>query len=229
MIYGDSCWVYNTCVKHKNGECPHAPSQYCPRLFRLNELYSQSLLTEKQYRPVTLYPDNTESEKLAFEKLNQIKTNIESFVSNGGSLYIYSPYAGNGKTSWAIKLMQAYFSAIWHKTIECSALFINVPRFLMELKASMNAPNSYIDFIKEHIYDANLIVWDDIGTKIGSEYDVETLLSYINARIDSGKANVYTSNLAPDALFDALGGRLCSRIISTGKVVRLLGQDKRGL
>lgn len=229
MIYSNECWIYNTCKKHKEGTCPHAPSDYCPRLFRLTELYSQSLLTKKQYQPVTLYPDHIASDEAAFEQLNQIRNNIEQFVKDGGSLYIFSPYAGNGKTSWAIKLMQAYFGAIWHKTIECSAIFINVPRFLMELKASINTPSAYIENIKSKIYDVNLVVWDDIGSKVGSEYDIETLLSYINARIDMGKANIYTSNLDPDTLFDTLGGRLSSRIISTGTTIELTGQDKRGL
>ena len=227
MIYGKDCWISSACKKRDT--CEHGESQYCPRLFRLTELYSHSMLTEKQWQPTVLYPDNIEQEIAAFETLNKIKNDIEAFVISGSSLYLYSSFAGNGKTSWAVKLMQAYFGAIWHKTIECSAIFINVPRFMMELKSSISSPSKYIEDIKSKIYDVPLVVWDDIGSKVGSEYEIETLLSYINARIDLGRANIYTSNITPEELTDVLGGRLSSRIVSMSTCVKLVGRDKRGL
>ena len=45
------------------------------------------------------------NDKKKYEYLAHVKQNIEDFIKQGCSLYIYSRYPGNGKTSWAIKLL----------------------------------------------------------------------------------------------------------------------------
>ena len=56
----------------------------------------------------------------AFTDLSIIKNNIVSFAKNGNNIYIYSKIPGNGKTSWAIKLIQSYTGVVnkmvWRKT-----------------------------------------------------------------------------------------------------------------
>ena len=38
--------------------------------------------------------------------------NIDKFVYKGSNLYIYSSTAGNGKTSWAFRLLRAYVNKV---------------------------------------------------------------------------------------------------------------------
>ena len=166
----------------------------------------------------------------AFSQLKQIENNIEEFVSKGKNLYIYSKQPGCGKTSWTLRLLQAYFDKIWFKSdLKCRALFISVPKFLLALKDNLSEKSEYIDHIKENILSADLIIWDDIGTKVITPFESEHLLSMIDARIAFGTSNFFTSNLEPDELHEALGDRLYSRIVNAGLTFKFVGSDKRGI
>ena len=75
--------------------------------------------------------------------------------------------------------------------------------------------------------NADLVVWDEVGTKGLTPFEHENILNIINARIDAGKANVYTSNLSDEDLHQAVGDRLYSRIAIASDAVELVGSDKR--
>ena len=77
--------------------------------------------------------------------------------------------------------------------------------------------------------DADLVVWDEVGTKGLTQFEHENILNLINARIDLGKANIYTSNLSDAELHQAVGDRLYSRIAILSDGVELVGSDKRAL
>lgn len=220
--------MQNTCNKYKNGRC--VPDQFCIKLFKLAYLYRESLLSDKQREYVALRVDSDGTDREAFLVLKDIESNIEKFVEEGQSLMIYSSNCGNGKTAWAIRLIQAYFQAIWHKCdLNCKALFINVPRFLLELKANISNKSDYVEHIRSQILSADLVVWDEIATKSVTEFEHENLLSLVNSRIDLGKAQIFTSNLSPDSMKDVIGDRLYSRIVNLSTVLEFRGADKRGL
>ena len=230
MILSNDCFLYDNCKKFKNNDCKIEDNSFCIKLFKLDYLYNESLLTQQQreYKALRIDADGTDREE--FLCLKNIETNIEKFVTNGDSLYIYSHNCGNGKTAWSIRLLQAYFNAIWHKCdLNCKALFINVPRFLLSLKDSISNENKYIEHIKANILTADIVVWDEIGTKAVTQFEHEHLLSLINARIDSNKSQVFTSNLEPIELKEAVGERLYSRVVNLSTIIQLKGADKRGL
>ena len=174
--------------------------------------------------------DNDGLDKDNFDYLATIEKNILNFVKDGGSLYIYSSTTGNGKTSWALRMIQAYLNKIWYESeLTCRALFINVPRYLLALKDNISQKSDYVAHIKENVLDADLVVWDEVGTKGLTQFEHENILNIINARIDLGKANIYTSNLSDEELHQAVGDRLYSRIAIASDGVELFGSDKRAL
>lgn len=172
--------------------------------------------------------DSTEIDKIAFCYLHNIEQNIELFVNEGKNLYIYSETTGNGKSSWAIRMMQEYFNAIWYKSeLECKGLFISVPKFLLAMKSNISTTNDYYTSIKNNVHNADLVIWDDICTKSATVFEHENLLSIIDDRIIHGKSNIYTSNVPPTKLLDFVGDRLYSRIINGSCIVQFNGADKR--
>ena len=80
MILSDSCYLKEKCWKYHNcdAECQHSNS-YCPKLFRIDYLYNEALLTDKQrkYIPIRIDEDGTDRE--AFSQLKQIEQHIELF------------------------------------------------------------------------------------------------------------------------------------------------------
>ena len=200
------------------------------RKYRLDCLYDKSLLTDKQRQIGKLFIDQDGTDLHEFQQLAKLEQNIDKFVESGANLYIHSYNCGNGKTSWSIRLMTSYFDKIWHKSnFDCQALFISVPRYLLALKASISGKNEYADTVNKYILVADLVVWDDIATKMGTEFELNHLLNIINTRMDNGKSNIFTSNLGNKELINALGERLASRICNKSIDIELHGADKRYL
>lgn len=127
-------------------------------------------------------------------------------------------------------MLYSYIDKVWYKKeMKAIALFISVPRFLLELKANISQKSQYIEDIEASVLDADLVVWDDIGSKNGTEFEVSHLLSIIDTRINNGKSNIYTSNLNKEELHNILGDRLYSRIYNYSECIEFVGRDKRGI
>jgi DNA replication protein DnaC len=229
VITSKDCYLFEKCKKYANDNCNLSDDSFCIKLFKLNYLYDEAQLSIKQRMYTPLYVDADGTDREQFLQLKEIEGRIEDFVTNGENLYIHSSICGNGKTEWSLRLIQSYFNSIWHKCdLSCKVLFINVPRFLLALKDSITTQNDYVDHIKKHILDVDLVVWDELGIKNATQFEHEHLLNLINTRIDYNKSNIYTSNHNSDELRERLGERLHSRIVNLSTDIELFGSDKRG-
>ena len=218
----DKCFLYNNC-NHKN--C----NKICPRKLKSSYLLGNAGLPEKKWARFPLVLDSDGTDHDCFAKLKEISDKIVTFVKEGGNLFIHSPISGNGKTSWSIRLLQTYVDKTWntYDFQDCAVLFISVPKFLESLKLNINGSDEYAPFILDRVTKADLVVWDDIAAKSGSDYEINKLFSLIDGRIEKDKANIYTSNLNTDELRQALGARLASRIGNGSINLEFMGADKR--
>lgn len=218
------CWLYNEC-NHRDCE-----EEFCIRQVKLDFLYNEANVTISQRTSISLYIDVNGSDEKAFDSLTDIKNNIVSYIGQGRNLWIHSKMCGNGKTSWTLKLLQEYFNKIWVTSdLTCRGLFVNVPRYLLELKNSLSNKNDYIQHIRDNILTCDVVIWDDIATKAITTFESENLLSIIDTRLANGKSNFFTSNLNEDEMHECLGDRLASRIVNTSDNILFKGKDKRGL
>lgn len=223
MEDNSNCWLKDNCNQKDCGS-------FCIRYFKLKYLYENALIPLNQRKHVKFVLDSTCADREAFTKLKNISDNIEDFVKEGKNLYIHSTQCGNGKTQWGLRMVQSYFNNIWYKSdLTCRALFIHVPTFLISLKDNISTKNDYIEHIKKYVLDCDLILWDEIGTKNSTEFEMENLLSIINTRLNNKKANIYTSNLNGNELQAKIGSRLYSRIVNLSEDIEFFSFDKRGL
>lgn len=213
----EDCWYKEVC----NNECTSS----CIRYNEMKFLMEHSNLPRSKQRPQLLKPDKCDYD--AFCRLGDIKSDIEAFVENGENLYLYSQTTGNGKTTWAIKLLLKYFDKVWAGNgFRVRGLFIHVPTFLAQLK-NFNSIDSKFEDIKNLLYDVDLVIWDDIASSDLSKYDLSQLITYIDQRLLGDKSNIFTSNLDKVGLENALGQRLTSRIWNSDNVIELKGGDRR--
>lgn len=223
MTDNKDCWLKNECNQK---DC----DSFCMRLFKLDYLYKEAMISTSQRKHVALRIDSDGTDEEAFGALKHIENNIETFIAEGKNLYIHSVNTGNGKSSWALRFVQTYFNRIWLKSsLRCRALFINVPRFLLSLKDNISDKSEYVAHIKENILTCDIVIWDDIATKQTTIFESEHLYSMIEARIADGKSNIFTSNLTADEMHSSLGDRLYSRIVNLSQNIELKGADKRGV
>lgn len=214
VLKNKDCWYKKVCTY-----------DFCTNCIRYSEmkyLMDNSGLSKNKQRPIPL--DGSRDPE-SFRLLAEIKTDIVNFVNNGESLYIFSENTGNGKTSWAIKLLLKYFDSIWAGNgFRVRGYFQHVPTLFNTLK----------DFSKSHealkntLATTDLVVWDDIASTKLSDYDAQQLLIIIDQRVSDGLANIYTGNLtSQEALIKAVGQRLASRIWNMSTLVEFKGKDRR--
>ena len=214
-----SCWYKRICTE----QC----SENCIRYKLMYSLFKQSQLPEALWQYKVL--ECKDKDYQSFKKLQAKSDDILQFISAGNNLYIYSENCGNGKTTWAIRLMYSYFDKIWHKScFDCKALFVSVPKFLYNCKRSISQDVKGFEELCNLISEVDLIIWDDIGEMKASDYEHQILFQYIDDRINSKKSNIYTSNKNKGQLEDVLGVRLASRIYNCSECIEFVEEDKRG-
>jgi DNA replication protein DnaC len=188
-------------------------------------LCEQSNIPSSRWFPTKLSPDDCDY--VAFCNLADIKDDIVNFIDKGSNLYLYSTKTGNGKTTWAIKLMLKYFNDIWAGNgFKCRGIFIHIPTFLTRMK-NFNAVDEEFERIKTDLLNVDLVIWDDIASTELSSYDHSQLLTYVDQRILSEKSNIFTGNLGNPEITKALGTRLASRVWNSSTRIELKGSDKR--
>ena len=220
----NKCWYTSVCGKYGSPEC----NAGCIRYMEMDFLMQNSGIPRNKQYSVLLTPSKKDVQ--AFLTLKEIKDDIIAFVENGESVYIYSHNFGNGKTTWAIKLMQKYFDKVWAGNgFRCRGIFIHVPTFLTQIKEGISRKDEDFETLKSRLMTVDLVIWDDIAaTKLG-DFDHANLLTYIDQRKLNQLSNIYTGNLYQDELQKALGNRLASRVWNDSTPVKFVGADRRGI
>ena len=171
-----TCWYKNTCNNYKD-KC----EINCIRYLEMKYLIETSNIPKGEQFNVELIPQKVDIENFKF--LNELKKDIENFIKNGENLYIFSERFGNGKTTWAIKFMKAYFNKIWAGNgFTQRGLFIHVPSFLTKFKEVINKKDEEFEDMKKQLLEVDLVIWDDIAAGKLSDYDHTNLLTYIDQR-----------------------------------------------
>lgn len=220
----NECWFRTNCDNYKNIDiCNCGCSIYCQMYYLMN---LANIPKRLQYAENQILNPGNDVRK--YEYLEDIKDNIEEWVAGGNNLYLYSNHYGNGKTTWAIKLMCKYFSRIWDGNgTRCRGLFINVDDFLMQKKKQISTANQRIADIEELIPTVDLVIWDDIGCTKLNDYSHNILFPLINSRYINGKANIFTSNVIDEELVQNVGGRISSRVLESSQVVEFTNTSGR--
>lgn len=103
----EKCFLFN--------ECNHVDcgNDFCLRRYKLENLYQNALISKFQRIRIPLSPDEDGTDLEQFKQLSAIEKDIVNFVQQGQHLYIYSSNCGNGKSSWALRMAQAYLNEVW--------------------------------------------------------------------------------------------------------------------
>ena len=197
----------------------------------LYDLYIENSLIPKRYlKDISLRPSNNDLK--TFEELKEIKDNIAEFVNEGNNLLICSNKVGNGKTTFAVKILKAYINSIKNLGFmnNTPALFINVNNFLNEKKLAIEDKvlSDKIRNIEKSILSAKLVVFDDIADKSLSEYDMNTLYYWLDYRTSNMKSCIFTSNQLPDQLKKSLSAKVYSRLVNYSVIKYITDGDHRG-
>lgn len=144
------------------------------------------------------------------DMINKFIVKFAQFKARGMGLYIYSGTKGSGKTMLSCCLLNEI-----SKRYAGSVKFVNILDFLEMTKKGFDGENEEI----KAIYQAGLLVVDDIGVQMSKEWIDTVLYRLINERYVNRLPTIYTSNMPTDSL--KMDDRITDRIESTTYSVKL--------
>lgn len=154
------CYASDYCQKDKSS-C----SDVCGGYRVLRALYNLSRIPERYRYTIALKPENGEDLD-AFTVLDNYKNDVLNMVDEGRGLYIWGKSTGNGKTSWACKIMSYFFRKIAFNTgLENEGLYIFLPTFLEDLRDNYDNKDPEFDEVLRMIKTCRLLIIDDIGAE----------------------------------------------------------------
>ncbi len=136
---------------------------------------------------------------------------------------------GIGKTHLSVAILKA----LLEKNIPC--LFYDFRDLLKEIQDSWNAQTQTSEMdILAGVYDAEVLVLDELGASKPTEWVKDTMTHIINKRYNDKKVTIFTSNYLDtktsaydETLHERVGARLRSRLHEMCKVIAITGDDYR--
>lgn len=235
----EDCYARSYCTKFRD---IHQCNYECVAYHQMNNIFELSGMPKRYRYELPLRPDEIDLPKFrALKEWIEVEEKIvdgkRKFyhkvlekVKSGRGLYIWSDTKGNGKTSWACKIMQAYFRAVGvTNDLRTRGLYINVPELLEEMRQNMDNPTPEHREKLRLIKEVDLVIFDDIGTESPTRWVREQLYILINKRYSESLCTIYTSNISLAQLGheEVLGDRIASRINGSCDIIEFKGTDKR--
>lgn len=136
---------------------------------------------------------------------------------------------GIGKTHLSVAILHA----LLEKNIPC--LFYDFRDLLKEIQESWNSQTQSSEMeILAPVYEAEVLVLDELGASKPTEWVKDTMTHIINKRYNDRKVTIFTSNYldtkagpTDETLTDRVGARLRSRLHEMCKMIVLTGDDYR--
>jgi DNA replication protein DnaC len=134
--------------------------------------------------------------------------NLNARLQEGRGMWLVGD-VGTGKTTLAMIVSGAALEA-GH-----SVAIYSLPRLLNLIRDEVGTDNSLLDLL-DRLSCVDLLHIDDLGAQHTTPWRLEQLYSIIDARYQSGRPIVATTNLMPDELAGQMGRRTLTTTVSEG-------------
>ncbi len=194
---------------------------------RIQENLFERIKIPKRYSDCSFsnYQPLTESQKIAFKysySLAQKYPDVERGLLFMGSV-------GTGKTHLAVSILKC----LTERGFNC--LFYEFGSLLREIQDSYNPATQSSELkVLEPVFDAEILVLDELGASKPTEWVKDTMSFIINTRYNDEKLTIFTTNYLDDrkdqreeTLEDRIGTKLRSRLYEMCHTIIVEGPDFR--
>ncbi|QRN86153.1 ATP-binding protein [Clostridia bacterium] len=213
LIYKDGQAYICNCVNKKRFE-----NQF--KHARLAGEYLHKSFDDFQIKYYSSYRIDTNSNvtyrQLATQCLTAAKLFTDSVINKKKhkGMYVYGT-VGSGKTL----LTSCIANRLLEHNIEL--LFISVPDFLDEIKATFNQKGNQEMDLMNQVRNVRVLILDDLGAHTYTDWSAGRIYNIINYRASNNLSTIITSNLSVDGLAEALDERTSSRVMQLCTLYRL--------
>lgn len=158
------------------------------------------------------------------ENMMHILNTCEGFVfnfdnNNEENLLFYGP-TGLGKTFLA--------NCIAKSLLDKGKVVIYQTSFkIFELLEEIRFQNTKDREKANLLFEAELLIIDDLGTEMTNTFTNSELFNIINSRLLSNKKTIISTNLTPKEIMDRYDDRIFSRLFSKFTILKFYGKDLR--
>ena len=159
--------------------------------------------------------------KIMQDNLEDCRNYAATFSEKSGSL-LFTGKTGLGKTFLsgciARSLVDRGFSVVYD----------SVGRILADFEAvkfGENTEESRRGLLKYR--EADLLIVDDLGTEMLTQFSMATLYTLLNDRILDEKPTIVSTNLSPDEIRDRYSPQISSRLLGSFDILYFYGEDIR--
>ena len=213
-INHNNCWFKGICTLNKCDE------PICTRYEHMLEMLQKSNLKETQWKKYNFEP--VRDDVFAYSELDTLrKEGLKKWYQSFHSLYIWSENYLNGKTAWAVKLLQNYF-ILWvdyqFNSYPCG-YFITANQLKDAYKSQVNDLEKF-NQLNHDLLNSELLVIDDVDLILGDEKIEKYLGGILDERYKAEKSVIYTSHLSPEDFKEKTTNKfLQSRIIELSQEI----------
>lgn len=150
---------------------------------------------------------------------------IINFMKNPKNFLIYCGTPGIGKTYVCSALVE------WAMTTFRSFRYWNERDLLKKVRASMDEfKGDYLDALN-YLIDDELVILDDMGSQEPNSWRKEIFFDAVDARYNSMKPTIITSNFSIEQFRKIYHPRLCSRLFAKeNTIIEIMdGVDQRAI
>lgn len=174
---------------------------------------------------IDLYPDNNSPlspNKTMSLIYDECKSYAFDFSDDSGNLLLYGG-TGLGKTFLSSCIAKVVLDKEKSVYYQPSYRIFNI----FEENKFGNGDKEILKMQISDIYDADLLIIDDLGTEMVTAYTSEVLFDLINTRINSGKSMIISTNLSLSELENLYSPRITSRLQGNFIPLKFSGEDIR--
>ena len=171
------------------------------------------------YRVEIFAPEFRENAKNALETCRRY---AEEFKDSGNDNLLLAGTTGLGKTHLS--------TAIAKRVIEKGyyVVYVSVQTMISDFSSLRFGEGAEGENAKTAKYfEADLLIIDDLGTEIPSNYALSVIYNVINTRICRDKAMIVSTNFTSSELKEVYSDRITSRLFGNFSPLRFLGKDNR--
>ena len=151
--------------------------------------------------------------------LKLCKEYVNNFNPNTSENLLFMGAPGLGKTHLTLAIVSGVVEKgfiPFYGPAENLFTLVSTERFTGENKGSYQA-----------MIDCDLLVIDDLGTELSTEFSRSVFYNLINSRMLSKKPTIINTNLTMKEIADRYGERIASRLIGSYNANKFIGKDIR--